>query len=129
MSIINFTNHPSDLWGEKQKSEALKYGEIIDIPFPKIDAGLDEEEIKNMAFEYLKKIYVLKPKAVICQGEFTLVYAVVTALREKGVKVLSACSERKVKETIMDDGTVQKTAIFDFVKFREYTEVSLCQKI
>ena len=34
--FINYTNHPSDAWGEKQREEASKYGEILDIHFPDI---------------------------------------------------------------------------------------------
>ena len=31
--FINYTNHPSASWGEKQTDEAKKYGEIVDMPF------------------------------------------------------------------------------------------------
>ena len=34
--FINYTNHPSASWGEKQTDEAKKYGEIVDMPFPNI---------------------------------------------------------------------------------------------
>lgn len=36
-AFVNFTNHPSEYWEEKQLKEALKYGKIYDLPFPAID--------------------------------------------------------------------------------------------
>ena len=33
--FINFSNHPSSMWGEKQKTEAEKYGLIEDLPKPR----------------------------------------------------------------------------------------------
>jgi hypothetical protein len=122
MSIINLTNHPSAAWGEEQKTAAQRYGEIIDLHFPDIGATLDETDIQRLAYDYVRKVTELHPQAVICQGEFTFVYAVVTELRKKGIRVLSACSERKAVEKFMPDGSVQKTAVFKFVRFREYTE-------
>ena len=49
----------------------------------------------------------------------TLTYQLVK-LKEKGLTVLAACSERKISETILPDGTYRKKAVFQFVKFREY---------
>ena len=34
--FINFTNHPSNNWGVIQIKESLKYGKIIDLPFPEV---------------------------------------------------------------------------------------------
>ena len=33
--FINFSNHPSDRWDDKQKKASEQYGRIKDIPFPK----------------------------------------------------------------------------------------------
>ena len=56
----------------------------------------------------------------MCQGEMTLTYQLVKLFKEKELTVLAACSERKISETILPDGTYQKKAVFQFVKFREY---------
>lgn len=57
--FINFSNHPSIRWSEKQKQAA-------------------------------------------------------------GVRCVCACSERKVIEEQLDDGTMRKTSVFEFRQFREY---------
>ena len=54
--FVNFTNHPSEVWGEKQTYEARKFGEIIDIPFPEVDPYADENMIEKLSEEYLQKM-------------------------------------------------------------------------
>jgi hypothetical protein len=120
MSIINFTNHPSDMWDDEQRDAALAYGEIIDVQFPDIEATLDEYKIERLAEEYVDKIVEMHPSAVICQGEFTFVYAVVNLLRVHGIHVFAACSKRQATQTLLPDGSTKKAAIFKFVRFREY---------
>ena len=96
--FINFSNHPSDRWSNEQKKAALNYGEIIDIPFPSVDSNGDESYIKETGNKMIERIMSYHPKAVLCQGEFTL-----------------ACSNRNVKE----DGN-KKIVEFNFVRFRSY---------
>lgn len=113
--FINFSNHPADKWSKKQISAAQKYGKVTDIRFPVVDEAGDEDYIRNLADEYLAKIMKYEPAAVMCQGEFCLSYAIITALKEKGITVLAACSKRIVKET--ED---EKKSFFVFERFREY---------
>lgn len=113
--FINFTNHPSSLWDEKQLQAAQEFGEIVELPFPSVDVSCEKEDIEEMAEELVRKICILNPSAVLCQGEFGLTYQVVKRLKEKKIRVLSACSERKV----IQKGN-EKVAIFRFEKFREY---------
>lgn len=113
--FVNFTNHPSERWTEKQKKEALKYGEIIDIAFPEVEAAGDKDYVIQLAEKSAAQIVQLHPAAVLCQGEFCLTYHVILKLKEKGIKVLTACSKRIVKE----NGN-KKEVIFEFEQFREY---------
>lgn len=113
--FINFTNHPSDMWGEKQRKAAMEYGEIIDIPFPSVSPQGDENYIDRLARQYIQKILELRPRAVLCQGEFCLAYQVISKLRKKGIQVLAACSERIVK-----DAGQSKEVMFVFGQFRQY---------
>ena len=115
--FINFTNHPSDRWEEKQRKAALEYGEIIDIPFPSVSPQGDEQYIDGLAEQYFMQILALSPHAVLCQGESCLAYQVITKLREKGIKVFAACSERVVRETGQ-----KKEVMFAFEQFREYNK-------
>jgi len=118
--FINFSNHPSANWSKEQVTEALKYGEIIDIPFPEVDPELDPDGISRLACEYVEKILVHKPAAVMCQGEMTLSFKVVEMLKSKGILVLAACSAREVSSETLEDGSVVKTHKFRFVRFRSY---------
>ena len=47
--FINYTNHPSVSWGEKQTSEAKKYGEIVDMPFPNISPHMTAQELMKQS--------------------------------------------------------------------------------
>ena len=113
--FVNFSNHPSDLWTLEQLQAAKVYGDVVDVPFPQVDPTLSSEEIKAMADRYVSDILEYRPAAVMCQGEFTLCYAVIERLKKNGITVLAACSERITRT----EGNV-KTTIFEFKGFREY---------
>ena len=113
--FINFTNHPSSSWEDGQKEAAKVYGNIVDISFPVIPPKSLEKEVEELAENYVKDILEKYPKAVLCQGEYTFVYQVVKKLKENGIVVLAACSERKVKEE-----NNRKIVEFQFERFRKY---------
>ena len=113
--FVNLTNHPSKQWEEAELLAAQKYGTIVDIPFPDVDPDGNENYIARLAGEYIEKIISLHPRAVLCQGEFCLVYSIVSYLKQKKTTVLSACSGRIVIEEKQ-----RKQVIFRFRQFREY---------
>ena len=45
---------------------------------------------------------------------------VIGRLQAVGIRCVCACSERKVFEERLDDGTIRKTSVFEFRQFREY---------
>lgn len=116
--FVNFTNHPSDRWEKCQLQAALKYGEIVDVPFPNVNPIGNELYIRALAQESVEKIMDCKPDAVLCQGEFCLVYQVAARLMHRGVIVLAACSERIVREK----GNKKET-VFVFRQFRKFDHV------
>lgn len=118
--FVNYSNHPSNRWEEKQWREGQKFGKIVDVPFAQVPPEYDEGQIEKLADEELEKILAYNPKAVMCQGEFSLVYQLVNRLKSKGIKVFCACSERIASETQIEDGTIDKISTFRFVRFREY---------
>lgn len=118
--FINCTNHSATNWGDKQKEEAGRWGEIIDYPFPSVSPQSDKEEIKNIADKVVDDIVGKNPDIVLCQGEFTLTYAIVNQLKRRGIKVVAACSERKTKEQLLPDGITKRESYYEFVRFREY---------
>lgn len=119
--FINFSNHPSDLWSDEQKNNARQLfgGQIMDIPFPRVSASANETELKDLALRCVEKLCSYHPAAVMCQGEFGLTYQIVTLLKERGIRTVYSCAERKTVERKTDNGTV-KTSEFCFVRFRDY---------
>ena len=121
--FVNYTNHPSEKWGEEQIAAAHEYGEIIDEAFPDISPEASEKDIAAMAEKACKKLLKLSPSAVLCQGEFSYVYQIVKRLTRKGIPVLAACSERVVAETTDEKGVTHRASEFKFVQFRRYENI------
>ncbi len=138
--FVNVSNHPSDLWGSRQIESAQKYGTIVDIPFPKVDANADESEIRNIAeqkYNEILQVYrnsdgefeekgssqygaAVKGLTVMVQGEFTVTYLLVGLLKRINADVVAACAERVVHEEQMENGKSRKLVEFEFVRFRKY---------
>lgn len=117
--LINLSNHPSDLWEEKQLTAAKQYGEIVDMPFPQVGPEVSHEDILALADEC---VHAIEEKAqdadiiVHVMGEMTLTYAIVSRLKEMGIRCVASTTERN---TAVDDSGV-KTSVFAFRMFREY---------
>lgn len=118
--FVNFSNHASDSWAKDQLEAAKEYGDIVDLPFPDVSPDLSEEDIDALARRCVKDILIYQPEAVMCQGEFTLSYAVIEKLKEKGVTCVAACSNREVKTVTQKDGSTKRESIFTFIRFRKY---------
>jgi CRISPR-associated Csx2 family protein len=117
--LINFSNHPSEYWGQKQLEAAKGYGKIKDIPFPMVDPEASYDDIRELAEQYVEKILAFAENnkiTVHVMGEMTFCYLVVTKLKEKGVDCIASTTER-ISEEITDG---RKIIDFHFVKFRSY---------
>lgn len=118
--FVNFTNHPSDKWSEAQLNAAKEMGgEIVDIAFPAIDSHASSKEVEELAREYANQIFEQHPDVVLCQGEPCFTQAAINSLQINNIKCVAACSDRKVVEEQLPDGTTKKTSTFEFVQFRE----------
>lgn len=124
--FINYSNHPSDLWAEEQRSAAAEYGELVDEQFPRVPTELSAKEVERLAEAETERIlakleHAKGTHAVMCQGEFSLTYAVVTLLRRRAahVKVVCAVSDRVTRERYAEGKTI-KEAEYEFRGFREY---------
>lgn len=84
-------------------------------------AEAKEEEVCRMAREQAGYIASFHPAAVLCQGESCYTYALVDRLLNQGIKVLAACSRRRVREYRTADGQLHRDSVFEFVGFREYS--------
>lgn len=137
--FINFTNHTSAKWSNKQFNAAKNFNNrlswagreeniILDVKFPNVDPRLDAHGVESLALDYVK--YIIKHWAegdnsltgILIQGEATFVHSFVNLFYEENIFVpcLCACSERVSVEKIDDEGNTKKVSEFSFVKFREY---------
>lgn len=119
--LINLTNHPFSQWSDKQRNEALRmFGEITDIPFPRIFPEAGTGEIVYVVDEYVEKILKLGMQntsiTVHIMGEHTFCYNLIRKLLAKGIPCVASTSQRMVEETASHEKMVR----FDFVRFREY---------
>ena len=85
--FINYTNHPSASWGEKQTNEAKKYGEIRDMLFLNISPQMTIQELMKLAKEHgdniIAGVEYEENSAVLCQGESVFTYMLVNYLLSK----------------------------------------------
>ena len=123
--FINYSNHPSSSWSVEQKKAAgQEFGQIRDMPFPEVEVSFTSNDIHNLAVLEAERILGLiaesgEKNAVMCQGEFTLCFSVVSILQKAGVKVVSAVSKRETEE-ITENGASIRKSVFRFRGFREY---------
>ena len=140
-TFINVSNHPSAIWGARQRESAETYGQIQDIPFPGVNPHADENEIRDMADRLFADIIGVYMESVgetdrneilrngvsdgtltvMVQGEFTLTFALIERLKEIHAVVVAACSQRVVHEEQIEGGKSRKVVEFEFVRFRKYT--------
>ena len=118
--FVNHTNHPSAHWSCEQTTAAKVFGEIVDVPFPAIDAEASTAEIHELVQTNSEKILAMEPAVVLCQGEFNYTFAMVERLKSFGVTVVAATTERVAHEEILPDGSTKHVSTFRFVRFREY---------
>lgn len=114
--LLNLSNHPSTLWQAAQKEAAKGYGEISDMPFPKIAPEATATEIQSLAQEYADKIMNLQPKAVHVMGEMTFTFTLVHRLLKANILCIASTTNRTVTEK-----NGEKVSVFQFVHFRPYT--------
>ena len=118
--FINLSNHASEKWSPSQLAEAQKYGPVLDIPFPAVDPRWDDEAMNQVVDEYAEMVFRYGQPVVMVQGEFIFTYRMICRLKERGLKVLAACSERCSVETTVEDGSTVRRSEFRFVCFHEY---------
>ncbi len=140
MKFLNISNHPSQKWGVKQREEAKKLGDIVDIPFPQIDPkswklaqSMSGEEIYDFARKFFRvEIWPLikksknpfrweakriqracAPHTFHVMGEQSFCFALITLLKGH------FCRAKVVVSITEEEEKTIKKAVFSFVKFRE----------
>ena len=116
--FVNFSNHPSRYWDNKQREASQYYGELFDMPFPQIAPNASDEELLILAQDCVDKIASLgdsKSITVHIMGEMTFCYKLITKLKAHNIRCLASTTKR---ETVEENGV--KISKFNFVRFREY---------
>jgi hypothetical protein len=124
LMFYNISNHPSSKWAPEQLTAARALGgEVRDVPFPNVPPTACASQVEELARDLLSPMLVNRRREAgdvfMVQGEFSLTYVVTRLLLSAGRKVVVACTERKVQEREVGGGKVEKTAVFEFVQFRE----------
>ena len=116
--FINFSNHSSVKWSERQLMAALQYGDVEEFPFPVVSPEMNTNAVHQLAEEYVEQLVKVfgMEVTVHIMGEMTFTFMVVTRLKELGIRCVASTTERKV--TYDSDGVKQTE--FQFVMFREY---------
>ena len=118
--FVNLSNHPSAQWSQEQKTAALIYGEIVDVPFPPVPPSCSEKEIEELARKTIGAVmqaaYPASQVTVHAMGEMTLTYRVVSQLKARGMCCVASTSQRVAND--LGDG--EKLSQFHFVEFRKY---------
>lgn len=118
--FINYSNHPSKKWGQKQLECAEKYGPVTDIPFPEISPEWSDREMDQLVEQQVEMLAKYSNATIMVQGESVFSFRLVTALKKRGIPVVAACSKRETTERTMEDGSTVKESVFRFVKFFYY---------
>lgn len=124
--FINLSNHQSSKWSSAQLESAFALtsdNHIQDIPFPVVPSTATTTDILTIADGLHHIVMKNKPEAIMIAGEFTLAYTLIELCLRAGIKVVAACSDRRTKETVNEDGTVTKITVFEFVQFREFPKL------
>lgn len=122
--LLNLTNHPGSRWSSRQRNAAVdKWKSVVDYPFPDVLPEAEEKSIIREARAIAKDAESLRPDAVLCQGEMSMVLVLVQLFQEKGIPVYTATTRRISEESVNADGSVEKKSVFQFVRFRRYPQL------
>lgn len=123
--LVVVSNHPPERWAPEQKAS---WDEIIYIPHPEVDPRLSKDEVYSLVedvyYKIRKTVAPLATEADIyfnVQGEYAFTFLLLHLLYSEGVdvnKFVWPTTERVTEEKIQPDGTVVKTQVFKFVRWR-----------
>jgi len=138
MKLLVISNHPPANWPEEQRRG---WDEIVYIPFPNVPPEMSREGVKELANQICQQIesvtggyfadahddgyifyspvfYGGEDWRICIQGEFTLCAEVMSRFGNCPDRLVFPTTERVVEEVKKEDGSVEKRAIFKFVRWR-----------
>lgn len=117
--LFNLSNHPVATWSQEQLEAAKPYGDVVDMPFPVIEPESGSDTIDEIAETYALQIIEKASDSSVTvhiMGEMTFTYALVSRLKDQGIRCIASTTERNVVE----ESEGKKLSEFKFVQFREY---------
>lgn len=121
--LINFSNHKTEIWSDKQLEEAINlFSEVTDLEFPQVPPEASSDEVKQLADNYytiivnILKEYNTQHNAVHIMGEMTLSFYLISKLLKENIRCVASTTQRIVEE----DSQGRKVSSFSFVRFRDY---------
>jgi len=122
--FVNLSNHRIATWSARQleAARALGFGDPVELEggMPLVPAEADAGEIRGLARDISTRAITEGARGAFVAGEFSLTYALVSALRGRGVRCFTATTTRESVETVGEDGSVEQVSRFLFVRWREY---------
>ena len=138
MKLLVISNHPPANWPEEQRKG---WDEIVYIPFPNVPPEMSREEVRLLADQICKEIekitggyfadthddgytfhspvfYGGEDWRICIQGEFTLCAEIFSRFGNCPNLLTFPTTERIVEEVKKEDGSVEKRAVFKFVRWR-----------
>lgn len=117
-NLLVISNHPPEKWEDEQKRG---WDKIDYVPFPNIPPSCSMEEVyKSFAIPLAGKIGEWmreNPEGKVClQGDFSLCYAIWRSIED--LIFTFPTTERVVEERKLEDGRIEKTYHFKFVRWR-----------
>lgn len=118
--LINYSNHPSNLWPENQHSQAIKqFKLILDEPFPYIDPTANTSQLQTLAnseFQRIHNKYKHSNYAMHIMGEHTYIFLIIQLFLHHNIPCFASTTHR-----ITTQQNNIKQSQFQFIQFRPYT--------
>jgi hypothetical protein len=125
--FLNLSNHTIAQWSRTQM-ESLPGGCVSACDFEGsliVDPFWGTDELCRFAHTIAAAIFQGGWQHVHVAGEPGLVVSVVSILQTRGIACWHATTARRVVEVVSMDGSVRKESRFQFVRWRQYTDVGV----
>lgn len=124
MSFVNLSNHPVATWSDAQREAAIALGHGVPcdlegaMPLVAPEAGTDA--VWALADVLTERALAQGARGAMVSTDFTLTCALVERLEARGVRCYAATTARRSSERVREDGSVERTMVFRFVRWRAY---------
>jgi hypothetical protein len=121
--FFNITNH--SLTSEQIADIKNKFNidEVVDLNPGEVDPQASSAQVNNLATNLIANGNFSLGDVAMVQTEQTLVFCLVSALQQIGVRCVVATTRRESAEKVLPDGSIIKTNVFRHVRFRDLPQI------